>query len=145
MTIVYKICLDVNGKYFSFNSCPFIKKRGRGCRLEYRIGKARRPSKRIPNSKLFAFSTLATAVRFRDSFSPRHPIFEAKATNVIPGIYICNNFTDAVCKLFWEEVDSDGCIINMDGDEYVVDIKEAPLGTVYCDTITLLRRVDQEL
>jgi hypothetical protein len=136
--IVYKLCCKYEGYLCSFNPSPTHP-----VSVRYELGVATYPPRPIPNSYLFAFSSIEASTRFRDrtvGFQNLgdYPIYKAEAevSELIPKL-ISTNIAVTAIAWFW----SNDNFINSKSTYTTF----APDGTVWCKSITLLERLPENL
>jgi hypothetical protein len=106
--------------------------------VEYVVGQAVRP--KMPHSKLFVFEELSDAEYYvRQMNSQRLRIYEAECTNVVqPPDRIPDYAHSNLADFFWREWPThESCIT----DDYIDYTMRAPLGTLFADTVKLIREV----
>jgi hypothetical protein len=135
MTTVYKIVRVVDGKMYSVDVSAYATDHP-FC-VEYKKGETAFPPEACPKSKLMAFSELDWAIRFLDwygrPYAPvdQYQIWEAQTRKAVEApSWICSNLD--LYDWYW------------DGKMDVLNdwIFSTHAGTVFCDDITLIRRVE---
>lgn len=128
---VYKVCLIKGNKLTSCCANPYFPEE---LRVEYTVNKTVRS--KLKGSKLFAFDDLNTATRFATLYYYRGDVkvFEAEATGVgRPRIKQLPTWSDI--KSFWAKRTAKKRITD------ILDGGIVPFGTVWCDSIKLLKEI----